>query len=166
MKKRKVIALIIGVISLTIIGIVGSSLPIGINTVERIETQTADLDEMHGMNLVLTDKSMSFTSTRPKSYYALDKFYQVNLINNLILSFLILLLINTIAGLGKKVIMKVLLIIGLITIFNSHIPYWNWWGYSSSYTVGVSLIAILSLIITGYLLTNIINHKSAQNVIS
>lgn len=163
MYKRKIIALIVGFILLTIIGMLSSTLPIGINTVERIERSSSEFDKVEGMNLILTDNTMTFSSTQPKSYYSLSKFFQFNFLNNLILSFLILGLIHTISGLNKKRRVQSLILVAVISIFSTHIPYWNWWGYSTSYTIGVSLFTILSLVITGLILSSIVLNKTQEN---
>lgn len=163
--KRKIIALVAGFFILTLIGALSSTLPIGINTVERMETNSSEFDSVLGMKLILTDQTMTFSSTRPKSYYSLSKFFKFNFMTNLILSFLILLLVHTISGLDNKKRFQSLLLVAIISIFSTHIPYWNWWGYSTSYTLGVSLFTILALVLTGLIISPIVLHKTKKDAI-
>jgi len=157
--KQVIYATVVTFLILNLAGILTSFLPIGINTVTRVETESHEMDKAVGMNLILTDNTMTFSSTRPKNYYSLGKFYQINAINNLVLAFLLTGFILLISNQSRNRKVLFLILIGVFSTISTHIPYWNWWGFSTIYTIGVALSNLVSIVGAGLLISYLFFNK-------
>lgn len=149
------------------LNILASKLPWGVENVirtELIEHQVDDFAqaEKSSMNLILTEKSMSFVSTRSRSYYSMNRFFSVNMLlilcSAIFLCSILYLLRNE--PLAKK--MEIIALFGLFAITSIHLTYWNWWGFSNTYSIGVSTSTLINLLIVSFLLAKFI-FKPHQN---
>lgn len=143
------------------LNILSSQLPWGVESVTRTETPNHEVDELvaqqsESMNLILTQQSMSFVSTRPITYYSMNRFFSINLFLGILSAIFLCLLLHLIRE--KKMSEKMLIVslFGLFCISSIHLSYWNWWGFSTVYSFGVSISTLLNLLIITYILTKFI----------
>jgi hypothetical protein len=115
----------------------------GIRAVERLETSnltTQEFDNLqHPMAYIVTDKVVSFTASQPAQFYNLGKFFIFEFISALVISFLFTLVFLKMIGFNLKERLQITFIFALIASIAIHISYFNWWGFSAVYTIGVIL---------------------------
>jgi|GEM_PF-5987628 len=152
MKQKIILSVAAVFIILTAINILGSLLPIGVGDVASVNQSyiTSDLpvDDKSSMALLLTSDRMSFISSRPISYYSLDKFYSRNALMTLVSAVFITFIIYLLRGLELRQRLYVFISFSLLIVSSVHLSYWNWWGFSDRYSLGVSLSTIIGLILS------------------
>lgn len=149
------------------LNLLASKLPWGVDNVAHTELGKHEIDQFtenngSSMNLILTEQSMSFVSTRSRSYYSMNRFFSVNMLlifcSALFLCSILYLLRDQ--SITNK--MLVITLFGLFAITSIHLTYWNWWGFSTSYSIGVSISTLINLLIVSFLLAKYI-FKSSLN---
>jgi hypothetical protein len=145
MKPNKIIfATLLGGIALFLLDGAFQAIPnFGIRAVERLETSnltTQEFDNLqHPMAYIVTDKVVSFTASQPAQFYNLGKFFTFEFISALVISFLFALVFSKMIGFNLKERLRMTFIFALIASIAIHISYFNWWGFSAVYTIGVIL---------------------------
>jgi hypothetical protein len=140
--KQITIATIVGAIVLFLSDGVFQAIPnFGVRAVERIETSyltTEKFNELtNKMSYIATDKTVSFVATKPADFYNLSKFFVIEFFSALLISFVFALLFAKLTTLKLSQRMWLTLAFAFIASFAIHIPYFNWWGFSFAYTIGV-----------------------------
>lgn len=157
MTKSKVfIATVIGTITLFVFGGIFQAIPFfGIGSVQNIQTSNITIDKfdetINEMSYVTTKQSVSFIATKPINYYNLTKFFIVELISVFFSSLILALAFSKMGQTKLSERLTLTLAFALLCTFATHIPYFNWWGFSSQYTVGVTLRTILGWILVAYI---------------
>ncbi|MEM7367039.1 MAG: hypothetical protein AAF587_00490 [Bacteroidota bacterium] len=142
-----------------------SQLPWGIGDVTPTELPHHQLDELVqqkdlSMNLILTAHSMSFVSTRTIEYYSLVRFFSMNALLGLVSGLFLCLLLHVIRERSRLEKLKIVMLFGLFCVFSIHLSYWNWWGFSTSYSIGVSLATLFNLFVVTFFLSTFIFKPS------
>ncbi|KYC43757.1 hypothetical protein WA1_00910 [Scytonema hofmannii PCC 7110] len=132
-------------------GITQNLTPWGIKSVGELDEQAGigeSLERISTKGLYyVKDKVAAFIAIKPETYYSMRRYFIIEFVTQVLVAAVlsaILLLTNTLS------ISTRLLLIGLVTlagIFSIDLQYWNWWGFSNIYTVGVAVNRL-----TGYLL--------------
>lgn len=164
------LAILLSFVLFTILDIVtGTQIPIGIKSVDPIETSTHSNDEYlnegeGAMHLVFTESTMSFVSTQPLSYYSMPQFYSRNMAINIMSSVLICLLLYFTRQLNMKKRLLSIFLFGMYSIVTIHAGYWNWWGFSTSYTIGVSIAFLISLVTVSFIISTLFIDSFSINL--
>ncbi len=143
MKKNKIIlASVLGGIALFLIDGAFQAIPnFGIRAVERLETNdltTQAFDNLqHPMAYIVTDKVVSFTASQSAQFYNLGKFFTIEFISAILISFLFAVVFSKMKGYNLNEKLRITLLFALIASIAIHISYFNWWGFSAVYTIGV-----------------------------
>lgn len=150
-----------------VLNIVASKLPWGVENVLRTEIGAHEVDNFtengqSSMNLILTEKSMSFVSTRDRSYYSMNRFFSVNMLLILCSAIFLCSILHLLQDQPFRKKMTVITLFGLFAITSIHLTYWNWWGFSTVYSIGVSTSTLINLLIVSFLLAKYI-FKPVQN---
>ena len=124
-------------------GLTQSLTPWGIKSVKEFEDQSAVgeiLERQPTKGLYyFKDKVTAFIAVKPESYYSITQFFIIEFITELfVATTLTAILLLT----ATQSITTQLLLIGLTTltgIFSIDLQYWNWWGFSTIYSLGVSI---------------------------
>lgn len=150
-----------------VINVLGSLLPIGVGAVGELRLESHTLDELDydqaTMQLMLTEDRMSFVSSRPSDYYSLEKFYNRNTLLSLASAFLLSVILFLLKDMDIKKRVLVCSIFGLLIITSVHLSYWNWWGFSNLYSIGVSLSTFISLLLSSLLSSHMIFRKNSAS---
>lgn len=163
--KQIFLGTLIASIMFAILSGMSSQLPWGIGDVHETRLPQHQLDELVAeaelsMNLILTEQSMSFVSTRRYEYYSLAKFFSLNVVLGLGAGLFLCLLLHLIRDRSRTDKLKIVMLFGLFCVFSIHLSYWNWWGFSASYSIGVSISTLLNLFVVTLILSTFIFKPS------
>lgn len=155
-KSKIIISTVLGALVLFLFGGAFQAIPhFGIGAVESIRAANLTTEEFNNlvnrMVYITTDKTVSFVATKPVDYYNLSRFFAVEFLSALIISFLFALLFSRMQNTKLSDRLLLTFVFSLICTFAVHIPYYNWWGFSSLYTIGVALRTILGWLLIAYL---------------
>lgn len=154
--QKTTLAAVIGGILLFLFDGAFQAIPgIGVRSVERLQTNaltTADFDtKANRMSYLLTDNTVSFIATQSSDYYNMPRFFIIEFFTALAIAWLLALLFTRMKGFGLKDRLLFTVGFALIASFAIHLPYWNWWGFSSPYTLGVVLKTIVGWLLVAFI---------------
>jgi hypothetical protein len=157
--KQITIATILGAIALFLFDGAFQAIPnFGVRAVERLETSeltTTNFNDLtNRMAYIATDKTVSFVATKQANYYNLSRFFAIEFISALVIAFAFALIFAKIKFQNLRDRLLLTFGFSLIASFAIHLPYFNWWGFSIPYTVGV-----ISKTILGWLLISFIQNR-------
>lgn len=113
----------------------------GVRAVERTESTeltTDAFEELAGrMSYLVTEGTVSFIASQRADYYNLTRFFMVEFITAVIISFLFSLLLHRLNVLSRNQRLSVAFGFAVVASLAIHLPYYNWWGFSLPYTLGV-----------------------------
>lgn len=120
---------------------------LGVSAVEPLETQdltTAYFPELaNRMAYIITDKTVTFAATKEAAYYNMGRFLAVEFASAFVVSLLFALFFSKVENRGLSDRMVLTVMAAIIATFAIHIPYFNWWGFSFAYTLGVAARTVL-----------------------
>lgn len=114
---------------------------------ERIGQALAELTT-DGMALV-TKRVTAFIAIRPAAQYQMRRYFALELVTQVlagaVLSGILMLTV------GQPLALRILMIglVGLAGIISIDLQYWNWWGFSNLYTLGIAVNRLLGYLIAG-----------------
>lgn len=157
MASSKIIrATIIGAIALFLFDGAFQALPkFGIRAVERLETNDLTtsqfVEHADRMVYIAADKTVSFVASKPADYYNLTKFFILEFCSDLLIAMLFALLFAKINITALSDRLWLTFGFSLIAIFAIHFAYFNWWGFSIAYTLGVALKTALGWLFIAFI---------------
>jgi hypothetical protein len=157
--RQIIIATIIGTISLFLFDGAFQAIPnFGVRAVERLETNELTATKFNEltdrMAYIATDQTVSFVATKQADFYNLSKFFVIEFLSAFAIALLFALLFAKIKFGSLKHRLLLTLGFALIASFAIHIPYFNWWGFSFAYTIGV-----VSKTVLGWTLITFIQNR-------
>lgn len=158
-KSRIILATFLGALVLFVFDGSYQALPnFGVRAVERIESNdltTSKFTELSDrMAYIASDNTVSFVATKKANYYNLLNFFILEFLSDIVISLLFALVFGLIKFKNFHDRIVLTLAFSLIASFAIHIPYFNWWGFSTSYTIGV-----VSKTIFGWILLSFVQNK-------
>lgn len=157
--KKIIVATVIGAVVLFLFDGALQAIPnFGVRAVERLETNqltTAEFSELaNSMAYIATENTVSFVAIKEADYYNLSRFFAIEFFSAFAIAMVFALLFGkiTFADLGDRIWLT--FGFSLIAGFAIHLPYFNWWGFSMAYTVGV-----VSKTMVGWLLVAFIQNR-------
>lgn len=130
----------------------------GVSAVQTVESNahtTAQFNQLAGaVTYLVTDHSVSFIASQPAAYYHLARFFTLEFFSAAAVAVLLALGIAQLRSPSLRHNLWLTAVFGLVATFAIHLPYFNWWGFSASYTVGVAFKTI-----AGWLLAVLVQHR-------
>jgi hypothetical protein len=116
-----------------------------------------------GMRYLKTEAHVALMAIRSADHYSPGRFLTIEAFSAFMVSFFLFHALGSqTSSPGRRA--RTAAIMALAAALAVHVPYWNWWGFSASYTVGVILKLVggwgLVGAIQGWLLTRL--NRSAQ----
>jgi len=141
-------------------GLTQSVTPWGIKSVKDIEeasTLGEVLERQSAKGLYyFKDKVTAFIAVKPEGYYSMTRFFIIEFITELLVATTLTAILLLMAS--QSITMR-LLLIGLATlagIFSTDFQYWNWWGFSTIYSLGISINRLIGHLLVGFILIKFI----------
>jgi len=117
-------------------------------TGEKLATTTTD-------GMMYTDNSdsvVAFIAVKPKTYYNMGRFFAVEFVTQIIAGFVLTLILALTSDLTNEGRLALIALIGAASVVTVDLQYWNWWGFSTVYTVGVAVNRVLGFLIAAAIL--------------
>jgi hypothetical protein len=142
-----------GVILFLWTGLTQNMLPWGI---KQVQTPKPDDEERIGKaiggmttdGMAMFSKGVAaFVSIRPAAYYNMGRYFAIEFVTQLIVGGVLAGILLLTAG---QPLERRLLLVGLVAlagIASIDLQYWNWWGFSNLYTLGVAVNRLLGYLI-------------------
>jgi len=114
---------------------------VGVRAVTQIQKEHSDVSAQNvpGMRYEMSASTVSFIATQPAEHYSIHRFFFIEFLCALGISFAFALALARTSACSFEDRMKASLLVSMAATCAVHIPYWNWWGFSTAYTVGVVL---------------------------
>lgn len=154
--RQIIIATIVGAVVLFLFDGAFQALPdFGVRAVERLETNELTSKKFNELTdrmvYIVSDQTVSFVTIKQADYYNLTRFFKVEFLS----AFSIALIFAVVFGQFKFTNLRERILLtfafSLIASLAIHFPYFNWWGFSFSYTLGVVSKTILGWILLSYI---------------
>lgn len=154
--KKTIIATIIGAIILFLFDGTFQLVPnFGIKAVERVESNdftTPKFSELSNrMAYIATDKTVSFVASKESGYYNVSRFLALEFVSAFCIALIFALLFANFDEIKLRERLWLTFGFSLIASCAIHLPYFNWWGFSVPYTVGVISKTILGWFLIVYI---------------
>jgi|GEM_PF-5169349 len=154
--KKIIIAAIVGTISLFLFDGAFQAIPnFGVRAVERVESNeltTSRFNELtNKMTYIASDKTVSFVAVKHADYYKLSRFFVVEFISASIIALVFALVFGKIRFYNLRERLLLAFAFTIVASFAIHIPYFNWWGFSLSYTLGVISKTVLGWVLIAFI---------------
>jgi hypothetical protein len=154
--RKVVLATIIGGIALFFSDGAFQAIPnFGVRAVERMENANLTTPEFakiaHPMAYIVTNQTVSFTATQPAQFYNLGKFFTIEFLSALLISFIFALIFSKMANISLKNRVYLTILFAFAASTAIHFSYFNWWGFSAAYTIGVTLKTIFGWTLLAYI---------------
>ncbi|TVR20869.1 MAG: hypothetical protein EA396_09360 [Anaerolineaceae bacterium] len=101
--------------------------------------------------LYVKDRVAAFIAIKPTSYYSTKRYFIIEFITQLAVGCVITAILLLTDGLADGQRVLIIGLVGLAGVASIDLQYWNWWGFSSRYTLGVAVNRLV-----GYLLATVI----------
>lgn len=153
--KQIIIATIMGAVVLFLFDGAFQAVPhFGVSAVERLETHDFTTPQFNTltdrMAYIATEQTVSFVATKHADYYNLTRFFIIEFFSAFAIALIFAMVFGRIKFTNLRERMLLTLAFSLIAGFAIHIPYFNWWGFSFSYTMGVISKTILGWTLLAY----------------
>jgi drug/metabolite transporter (DMT)-like permease len=146
-------AIVAGVILFLWTGLTQNFLPWGIKQVqtpkpEDDERVSKAIASMTTDGMALVSKGVTaLVAARPAAYYNMGRYFAIEFVTQMIVGAVLAGILMLTAG---QPLETRLLLIGLVVlagIGSIDLQYWNWWGFSNLYTLGVAVNRLLGYLI-------------------
>ena len=106
-------------------------------------------------------KAAAFINVLPNGYdMDMGKLMGTAMFGQLVAAFLVLLLLRSTTGLTYWCRVFFVTLVGLIIGFASHFPYWNWFGFSTSYVVVAVVDSTIAWFLAGLIMAKFVLGKT------
>jgi hypothetical protein len=158
---RLILATILGAVALFVSDSAFQAIPnFGIRAVEQLETKEFTTESFslltNRMAYIVTDNTVSFVATQPANFYQLSKFFTVESLSVLAICLIFAIVFSKLGTTALRNRILITFSFALIASLAIHIPYFNWWGFSLLYTVGVILKTVLGWVVVSYVQNSIV----------
>jgi len=159
--KQFIFGSILATVLFIALNIISSQLPWGVESVLSKDIPTHEIDALtqnqsQAMNLIRTKKSISFVASRPAAYYSMSRYFSINMVLMLFSAIFLCSLLQLIRNESMPTKLIIIGLFGLFSICSIHLTYWNWWGFSTLYSFGISLTTLFNLLLVSYVLARFI----------
>ncbi|MBC7870405.1 MAG: hypothetical protein H7Y09_06160 [Chitinophagaceae bacterium] len=95
---------------------------------------------------------VAFIAIKPKSYYNIGRFFVIEFITQMLSGLVITLVLLMTIGSPLEGRLALIALVGAATIIGVDIQYWNWWGFSTIYTLGVAVNRFTGYMIAAFVI--------------
>ncbi|MCU0479781.1 MAG: hypothetical protein MUE54_01060 [Anaerolineae bacterium] len=93
----------------------------------------------------------AFIAVSPKNY-TMSRYFMIEFITQVVVSAVLVIILTLTDSLSNEIRLALVGLVGLITISSVDLQYWNWWGFSTRYTVGVAVNRLAGYLVVGVVL--------------
>lgn len=106
-----------------------------------------------GNGMIYINKRVAaFIAVKPDSYYSLPRYFMIEFITQLLTATLLVLILALTDTLPNDSRLMLVGLVGCITVTSVDAQYWNWWGFSHRYTLGVAVNRLVGFLLAGFVL--------------
>lgn len=109
----------------------------------------------NGMALI-TDGVTAFIAIKPTVYYNMGRYFAIEFITQLLAGAVLATVLTLTLGLPNETRLVLVGLMALAGIASIDIQYWNWWGFSHRYTLGVAVNRLVGYLIAAAVLIGFI----------
>ena len=139
-------------------GLAQNVLPWGVKSVRPHEARDGVGAQIAGVRrngmIYITDQVAAFIAVKPEAYYSPTRYMALELVTQIGVAAVltaILVLTRTLPD-GERPLLVVL--VGAAGIASIDLQYWNWWGFSTRYTLGLAFNRLVGYVLAGFVLLN------------
>lgn len=99
----------------------------------------------------ITDQVAAFIAIKPAAYYVTGRYFAIEFVTQIIVGAVLTGLLVLTAPLDDGTRLLIVGLAGAAGVASIDLQYWNWWGFSNRYTLGVAVNRL-----AGYLLITLI----------
>ncbi|MGK7942058.1 MAG: hypothetical protein AB4062_18265 [Crocosphaera sp.] len=138
-------------------GLAQNVFPWGIKSVKEVNDQK-DLspivpeDDEQGMFYIRSEKVVMFLAAKPSDYYSMSKFLGLEFVTQWLVSLILTAILLIIPASSLEFKLTIVTLICLISIVAVDLQYWNWWGFSGLYTIGLSFNRLIGFLLASGIL--------------
>lgn len=99
-------------------------------------------------------KVAAFIAIRPERYYAMGRFFAIEFATQLLAAATLVGILALTTGLDDGARLLLVALAGAAGVASVDLQYWNWWGFSSIYTLGVAVNRLMGYLLAGFALLN------------
>ncbi|AFY49654.1 hypothetical protein Nos7524_3880 [Nostoc sp. PCC 7524] len=144
---------------------VTQNLPWGIKSVKPdiknvVATQAIASESQNGM-MYLNGEIVAFVAVKPKTYYSPQRFFIVEFVTQILAGMILCLLLSQLFDLSLVGRQFIILLVSLLIVVTTDMSYWNWWGFSHPYTLGVAANKIIGLQLASLVVSLLFMHTTS-----
>jgi hypothetical protein len=109
----------------------------------------------NGMHL-LTKQVTAFMAIRPASFYSAGRYLGIEFLTQVIVALVLTVILALTIALPFEQRLLLTVLVSLVGVAAIDLQYWNWWGFSTKYTLGIATSRVIGHTIVGFLLINFI----------
>lgn len=105
-----------------------------------------------GDGMVYTTRGVAaFIAVRPASYYNMGRYFAIEFATQIVVGAILTAILLLTAQLTSETRLILVVLAGLAGVASIDGQYWNWWGFSHRYTLGVAINRLV-----GYVLASVV----------
>ncbi|MDX2078536.1 MAG: hypothetical protein SFZ02_19040 [bacterium] len=105
----------------------------------------------------ITKRVAAFIAIKPESYYSIPRYFMIEFGTQLLTSVVLVTILALTQSLSNEVRLALVGLVGLASVTSVDMQYWNWWGFSTRYTIGVAVNRLVGYLLAGGVLISIIS---------
>jgi hypothetical protein len=141
-------------------GFTQSLIPWGIKTVTEFEEQSIIGEILQRQSksglYYFKDKVAAFIAVKPESYYSMNRFLAIEFITQILVALVITILLLLTSAQPVQLRLIFLGLSTTLSILSVDVQYWNWWGFSNLYSVGIAINRLIGHLLVGFILVKFI----------
>lgn len=100
------------------------------------------------------DEVAAFVAIKPESYYSVRRYFGIEILTQIGAAVVLTGILALTAGQDDGQRLMIVGLAGLAGVVSIDVQYWNWWGFSNRYTVGVAINRLIGYVLTAVILLN------------
>jgi hypothetical protein len=154
MDRKQILGVVVGGIVLFLwSGLSQSLFPWGIQAI----TQPANEADIGAAIASVTEDGMvyigspvtAYVAVKPAAYNAPARYFTIEFITQLLVAAVLMAILVLARGLSMRERVGLVGLVALAGIFTVDLQYWNWWGFSTLYSVGFAVNRLVGYLIAG-----------------
>lgn len=135
-------------------------LPWGFRAVGRVDRAPELADQVRrqtgeGM-FFTTDGVSSLVVVKPQNYYNPARYFGLELLTQVAVALVLTVVLSLLYPLASGQKLAVIGLVGLVTALAVDFQYWNWWGFSSRYSLGMAGNRLLGWLLAAWALDRLV----------
>jgi hypothetical protein len=152
--------LIGGVVLFFWMGFTQNVLPWGIKSVKenpQLDALTADIKNATQDGVYYVHKDVAvFMAIKPGNYYNMGRYFGIEFATQLIVGAILAGILALTIEQTLETRLLLVALVGLAGVASIDLQYWNWWGFSHLYTLGVAVNRVVGYLLVGFIIANFI----------